>query len=232
MKRVKCLQWTRLVRMPFVALFATAAGMLAVQPVTEITLPGTLVFPESITSTADGTLIVGSLGHGNVMRIAPGQATAGSLSVVLATAIAFGGFGQIFAGMWEFKVGNTFGATAFTSYGLFWISFVLIETIFAPDLPKDPTPILGMYALGWGIFTAYMFVASLRTTGAVALVFFLLTITFILLGIGNSGGHEGITEVGGWTGLLTAAAAWYASMAAVVNSTFGKTVMPVVPLGD
>lgn len=86
--------------------------------------------------------------------------------------------------------------------------------------------------ISWGIFTAYMFIASLRTTGAVALVFFLLTITFLLLGIGNSGGHEGMIEVGGWAGLLTAAAAWYASMAAVVNSTFGKVVMPVIPLGD
>ena len=77
-----------------------------------------------------------------------------------------------------------------------------------------------------------MFVASLRTTAAIALVLLLLTITFLLLGIGNSGGHEGMVEVGGWAGLLTAAAAWYASMAGVVNSTFGRTVMPVVPLGD
>ncbi len=82
----------------------------------------------------------------------------------------------------------------------------------------------------WAIFTTYMFVASLRTTGAVALVFFLLAITFVLLGIGNSGADDSIIKAGGWVGLATAAAAWYASFAAVTNSTFGRTVLPVVPL--
>ncbi len=75
-----------------------------------------------------------------------------------------------------------------------------------------------------------MFIASLRTTGAVALVFALLTVTFVLLGIGNSGGETSIIEWGGFFGLATAAAAWYASFAAVTNSTFGKVVLPVVPL--
>jgi succinate-acetate transporter protein len=153
--------------------------------------------------------------------------------VVLGVALAYGGIAQFAAGMWEFRTGNTFGAVAFTSFGAFWVSFWALITFFAPTIPPEHVgAAVGLYLISWGIFTAYMFIASLRTTGAVALVFFLLTITFILLGIGNSGGHEGITEVGGWTGLLTAAAAWYASMAAVVNSTFGKTVMPVVPLGD
>jgi succinate-acetate transporter protein len=88
----------------------------------------------------------------------------------------------------------------------------------------------------WAIFTTYMFVASLRTTGAVALVFLLLAITFFLLAIGNaslSGGTattNGTIKLGGWFGIATAIAAWYASMAAVVNSTFGKVVMPVYPL--
>ena len=76
-----------------------------------------------------------------------------------------------------------------------------------------------------------MFVASLRTTAAVAAVFFLLAITFFLLGIGNSGETEGVIEAGGWFGLATAVAAWYASFAAVTNSTFGRTVLPVRPLG-
>jgi succinate-acetate transporter protein len=156
-----------------------------------------------------------------------------ALTGVLGLALAYGGIAQLIAGIWEFRTGNTFGAVAFTSFGAFWVSFWALITFFAPTIPPEHVgAAVGLYLISWGIFTAYMFIASLRTTGAVALVFFLLTITFILLGIGNSGGHEGITEVGGWTGLLTAAAAWYASMAAVVNSTFGKTVMPVVPLGD
>ena len=85
--------------------------------------------------------------------------------------------------------------------------------------------------MAWGGFTAYMFVASLRTTGAVAVVFLLLAITFILLGIGSlGGGQPSITHAGGYFGIATAVAAWYASFAAVINSTFGKVVLPVVPL--
>jgi uncharacterized protein len=75
-----------------------------------------------------------------------------------------------------------------------------------------------------------MFIASLRTTAAVALVFVLLAVTFFLLGIGNAGAHPDIVKAGGWVGLATALAAWYASFAAVTNSTFGRTVMPVRPL--
>jgi hypothetical protein len=76
-----------------------------------------------------------------------------------------------------------------------------------------------------------MFVASLRTTAAIATVFALLTLTFFALGIGNAGAHTNIVHLGGWIGLATAAAAWYASFAAVTNSTFGRTVLPVRPLG-
>ena len=75
-----------------------------------------------------------------------------------------------------------------------------------------------------------MFIASLRTTAAVALVFFLLAITFFLLAIGAAGGDTNIHKAGGWVGLATAVAAWYASFAAVTNATFGRVVLPVVPL--
>jgi succinate-acetate transporter protein len=153
--------------------------------------------------------------------------------VVLGVALAYGGIAQFGAGMWEFRTGNTFGAVAFTSYGAFWLSFWALVTFFAADIPPEHAgAAIGLYLISWGIFTLYMFFASLRTTGAIALVLFLLTITYFLLGIGESGGHEGLVEVGGWVGILTAAAAWYASFAAVINSTFGRTVLPVLPLGD
>ena len=153
--------------------------------------------------------------------------------VVLGLALAYGGIAQFAAGMWEFRTGNTFGAVAFTSYGAFWISFWALVTFFAADIPAEHVgAAVGLYLISWGIFTAYMFVASLRTTAAIALVFGLLTITFFLLGIGKANESEGLVEVGGWTGLLTAVAAWYASFAAVVNSTFGRTVLPVMPLGE
>ncbi|MGN6816600.1 MAG: acetate uptake transporter [Solirubrobacterales bacterium] len=151
--------------------------------------------------------------------------------VVLGLALAYGGIAQILAGMWEFRTGNTFGAVAFTSFGAFWISFWVLVSFFADKIPAEHLgAALGLYLIAWGIFTTYMFVASLRTTAAIALVFLLLAATFFLLGIGNANESESLVEVGGWCGLATAAAAWYASFAAVTNSTFGRTVLPVRPL--
>src|SRR5690349_10012367 len=159
---------------------------------------------------------------------------AGGEPVVLGLALAYGGLAQLLAGMWEFRTGNTFGATAFTSYGAFWISFFfLVQFVLSKKVipTADEGHAVGLYLIAWGIFTTYMFIASLRTTAAIALVFILLAVTFIVLGIGNANTNEGLIEVGGWFGLATAVAAWYASFAAVVNSTFGRTVMPVRPLG-
>jgi succinate-acetate transporter protein len=157
----------------------------------------------------------------------------GGEPVVLGLAAAYGGLAQLLAGMWEFRTGNTFGAVAFSSFGAFWISFFVLVQFLLPNIPEaDAGHAVGLYLWAWAIFTTYMFVASLRTTGAVALVFFLLAITFVLLGIGNSGAHENIIKWGGYFGLATAAAAWYASFAAVTNSTFGRTVLPVRPLNE
>lgn len=151
--------------------------------------------------------------------------------VVLGLALAYGGLAQVLAGMWEFRTGNTFGAVAFTSFGAFWLSFWALVTFFADKIPAEHLgAALGLYLIAWGIFTTYMFVASLRTTAAISLVFLLLAATFFLLGIGNANESEGVIEAGGWCGLATAAAAWYASFAAVVNSTFARTVLPVRPL--
>lgn len=153
--------------------------------------------------------------------------------VVLGLALAYGGIAQVLAGMWEFRTGNTFGAVAFTSFGAFWLSYWALVTFFIGEIPPaEVGAAVGLYLISWGIFTAYMFVASLRTTAAIALVFILLAATFFLLGIGNANESDGLIEVGGWAGLVTAVAAWYASFAAVTNSTFGRTVLPVKPLGD
>jgi len=164
-----------------------------------------------------------------------GLAPASGEPIVFGLAFAYGGLAQILAGMWEFRTGNTFGAVAFTSYGAFWLSFFAFALWFEKLLPgKDPGVAghaVGLYLIAWGIFTAYMFIASLRTTAAVALVFALLAVTFIVLGIGNVGGNADVIKAGGYIGIVTAVAAWYASFAVVVNSTFGRTVMPVVPLG-
>jgi succinate-acetate transporter protein len=152
------------------------------------------------------------------------------LPVVLGLALAYGGIVQLIAGLWEFRTGNTFGAVAFCSFGAFWLSFWALEAFYAKGITGNVGHAVGLYLWGWAIFTAYMTVAALRVSGAVLLVFMLLTATFVLLAIGASGAHETLTHWGGYVGLATAAAAWYASFAAVVNSTFARTVMPVMPL--
>ncbi|TMM00350.1 MAG: hypothetical protein E6G10_15980 [Actinobacteria bacterium] len=155
----------------------------------------------------------------------------GGEPIVFGLALAYGGLAQLLAGMWEFRTGNTFGAVAFTSYGAFWLSFWAFVQFFEKEVPKaDAGHALGLYLIAWGIFTTYMFIASLRTTAAVSLVFVLLAATFLVLGIGNAGDHTNIVKAGGWIGLATAAAAWYASFAAVTNATFKRTVLPVKPL--
>ncbi|MGH2855274.1 MAG: acetate uptake transporter [Solirubrobacteraceae bacterium] len=151
--------------------------------------------------------------------------------VVLGLALAYGGIVQLRAGMWEFRTGNTFGAVAFCSFGAFWISFWALQVFYAKEIGGNAGHAVGVYLWAWAIFTAYMTVAALRVSGAVLLVFVLLTATFILLAIGAVGAHTTVTHWGGYVGLATAAAAWYASFAAVTNSTFGRTVLPVVPLG-
>jgi succinate-acetate transporter protein len=151
--------------------------------------------------------------------------------IVFGLAFAYGGLAQLLAGMWEFRTGNTFGAVAFTSYGAFWLSFFVFVTFFADKVPKaDTGHAVGLYLIAWGIFTAYMFIASLRTTAAIATVFLLLTATFVVLGIGDASANDSITKLGGYIGLATAVAAWYASFAEVMKATFGRTVLPVKPL--
>lgn len=155
----------------------------------------------------------------------------GGEPVVLGLALAYGGLAQLLAGMWEFRTGNTFGAVAFTSFGAFWLSFWAFVQFFEKDVPAaDAGHAVGLYLIAWGIFTTYTFVASMRTTAAVMTVFALLAAPFFLLGIGKAGAHPNVVKIGGWFGLVTAAAAWYASFAAVTNSTFGRTVLPVKPL--
>lgn len=152
--------------------------------------------------------------------------------VVLGLALVYGGIVQLLAGMWEFRTGNTFGAVAFSSFGAFWISFWALEVFYAKSIGGNVGHSVGLYLWAWAIFTAYMTVAAMRVSGAVLLVFVLLTVTFVLLAIGAVGAHTTITHWGGYIGLATAAAAWYASFAVVTNSTFKRTVLPVMPLGD
>jgi succinate-acetate transporter protein len=148
--------------------------------------------------------------------------------VVFSLALFYGGLGQFAAGMWEFKNKNTFGATAFSSYGAFWLAFWGLEHFYAGKIPAAQLEVaVGWFLIAWGIFTAYMWIGSFKVNTAVMMVFLLLTATFFLLGLGDLLGATGIGMIGGYVGIATAIAAWYASAAVVINTNFGRTVLPV-----
>lgn len=147
-------------------------------------------------------------------------------------AFFYGGLAQFAAGMWEFRTGNTFGATAFSTYGAFWMSlatFLVLALnghIAAADAGKD----LGWFLLAFAIFNTYMLAWSARVNISVFAVFLTLEITEILLFIGNFSGNkagEGLIGLGGWMGIITALVAWYGSAAVVANSMRAKPILPV-----
>ena len=151
------------------------------------------------------------------------------VAAALSLAFFYGGIAQLLAGMWEFLRKNTFGALAFSSYGAFWLALYALVNWQKAFGANGST---GIFLLAWTIFTLYMTVAANKTTGAILAVFVLLSITFIFLTIGNWGAvdaHTSMVKIGGYTGLATAAAAWYASAAGVINDTHGRVVLPVGP---
>ena len=151
-----------------------------------------------------------------------------SFPIVLGLAIAFGGTAQLLAGMWEFRTGNTFGAVAFTSYGAFWISFFFLVSFNVAELPKtEVLSALGLYLWMWGIFTGLLFLCTFASPKALSLLFLLLTITFILLGIGNSGDSSNMIHAGGFFGIATGAVALYIATADIMQAVYKRSVLPV-----
>ena len=150
--------------------------------------------------------------------------------VWLTSALIFGGAAQVIAGLWEFKTRNVFGATAFISYGGFWISLGLIPIFAAAGIipDKDITLLLAWFLTAWTIFTFYMWLGSFGTNKALLTTFTLLLITFILLDIGHFG-SPGWNTAGGLAGIATAFSAWYTSAAGILNAVYGRIVLPIGP---
>ncbi|HZT31037.1 MAG TPA: acetate uptake transporter [Bryobacteraceae bacterium] len=149
-------------------------------------------------------------------------------AVVVPLAFAYGGLGQIIAGVLEFKNGNTFGTVAFTSYGLFWWWYAfLLWTVGAGWIKPPAANAVGLTLLVWGVFTLYMWIATFRANRAVWSVFLLLWLTFFFLAAGDLGMGAACHTAGGWLGLLTGIDALFVSFAEVVNATFGRTVIPL-----
>jgi uncharacterized protein len=157
----------------------------------------------------------------------------------LGYAFAYGGLIQLLAGMWEFRNRNVFGATAFSTYGGFWIGLGLYVMFIVPKqaaaaaaakhVPVDTIVQndLGWILLAFAIFNTYMLLWSTQVNVAVLAVFLTLEVTEVILFIGNFSGSTGTIKLGGWVGILTALCAWYASAAGVVNGMLGRPVLAV-----
>jgi len=152
-------------------------------------------------------------------------------SMILAMGLFYGGLAQVIAGILEFKKNNTFGMTAFISYGFFWIS--LVALIFMAKwgwIAATPGTALIAYLIMWGIFTLLLFFGTLKINRALQLVFGTLTILFFLLAIGDATKNESITHFAGYEGILCGGLAIYTGIANLLNEVYGYIVLPLGPV--
>jgi hypothetical protein len=153
--------------------------------------------------------------------------------MILAMGIFYGGIAQLIAGSMEWKKGNTFATTAFCSYGLFWLSLVALIMIPSMGLGQaTPPAAMAAYLAMWGLFTAVMFIGTLRFNRAMQLVFATLAILFFLLALGELTGNSAVTQIAGWVGILCGFSAVYTALAQVVNETYGEgsVIVPLWPV--
>jgi len=160
---------------------------------------------------------------------------AGDVKVVLGLALVYGGLAQVLAAMWEYRAGNTFGATAFGSFGAFWLSYaVLLAPALGVGLGAAAGPgrlAMGWYFIAWAIVAGTLALGAFRISGALSAVCVLLFLTFLLLGLGDLAGNKLLTQIGGWLGVLTAIAAWYTALAGILRGVSrGRIVLPIYPL--
>ena len=154
-------------------------------------------------------------------------------SMILAMGLFYGGLAQVIAGIIEARKNNTFGLTAFTSYGFFWLS--LVALIVMPKLGWIAAPAedaMVAYLVIWGIFTFGLFFGTLRLNRALQFVFASLTILFFLLATGDATGNKNIGHIAGYEGIICGASAIYTGIAQVLNEVYGKTVLPIGPVNS
>lgn len=153
-------------------------------------------------------------------------------TMILSMGIFYGGLAQVVAGIMEWKKGNTFAATAFISYGMFWLT--LVALIALPHAGLGLTGPSGYsipaYLAAWGAFTFVLFLGTLRLNRALQVVFATLTILFFMLAAGEVAGSAAVTKAAGWVGLVCGASAMYTGLAQVLNEVNGKTVWPLGPV--
>lgn len=149
-------------------------------------------------------------------------------SMILGMGLFYGGLAQVIAGIIEAGKNNTFGLTAFTSYGFFWLS--LVALIVMPKLgwvAATPPNAFAAYLAVWGVFTFLLFFGTLKLNRALQFVFLSLTILFALLAITKATGNENIEHFAGYVGIICGSSAIYTGIANVLNEVYGKTVLPI-----
>lgn len=149
-------------------------------------------------------------------------------TMILAMGIFYGGCAQVIAGIMEWKKGNTFGTTAFASYGLFWLT--LVGLLVMPKMgwgEKPGNPAMAAYLFMWGAFTLVMFFGTLKGTRALQFVFITLAILFFMLAIGDAMDHAGIKRVAGYEGIVCGVAAMYTALGQVLNEIYGRQIIPL-----
>ena len=152
-------------------------------------------------------------------------------SMILAMGIFYGGLAQVIAGIMEWKKNNTFGTTAFTSFGFFWLSLVFLLLIPKFGWWTGPTSgAMATYLFMWGLFTSCMFIGTLRANRALQVVFFTLAVLFFLLAWGDASGSVTVKHIAGYEGIFCGLSAIYAAMAQVWNEMYGKTILPLGPV--
>jgi hypothetical protein len=155
----------------------------------------------------------------------------GMNTMILAMGVFYGGVAQVIACIQEYKKNNTFGATAFGSYGLFWLTFVGIFAFPKWMGVEAPTATaVGWYLFMWGVFTGLMFIGTLKINRSLQTVFGSLAILFVLLAIAEWTGNETLTKVAGWEGIFVGLSAVYGSIALIWNELYGRTVLPIGPV--
>jgi len=148
--------------------------------------------------------------------------------VVCAMGIAVGGLAQIVAGILEYKNGNTFGGTAFTAYGFFWLSLVLIWiNPWSENLAGANNISMGFYKMFWGVFTGFMFIGALKHNMITRLIFGSLALLFFTIALGDFTGVLAITRIAGWIGIITGALALYSSVGQIINNEYKREVFPL-----
>jgi hypothetical protein len=154
-------------------------------------------------------------------------------TMILGMGLFYGGIAQIIAGIMEWKKNNTFGTTAFTSYGLFWLSLVAIIVMPKLNMGQSPTAgAMAAYLFIWGFFTAIMFIGTLRINRALQFVFGSLAILFFLLAAGNGFGNSGLLRLAGYEGIICGLSAIYAGLAQVLNEVYARVMLPICPVKE